>query len=69
MLPVIAPSVDAQRAEDSIAQPESLSGKVERARDVCGLPRQSESGMDSFVIEATFGNMPADIDTFTPNVQ
>ena len=26
-------------------------------------------GMDSFVIEATFGNMPADIDTFTPNVQ
>jgi len=25
--------------------------------------------MDSFVIEATFGNMPADIDTFTPNVQ
>jgi len=25
--------------------------------------------MDSFAIEATFGNMPADIDTFTPNVQ
>jgi hypothetical protein len=69
LLPVIALSVGAQRADDSIARPESLSGKVERARRLRATATIGIAGVDSFVIEATFGNMPADIDTFTLNVQ
>jgi hypothetical protein len=56
-------------ARDSIASPNRSRARSSVRAMPAGYRDNRNRRMDSFVIEVTFGNKPADIDTFILNVQ